>query len=221
MGVFFPNCPTAEPPGRAGYPLLGALAGHALVLALVLVVVPAERIAEAVKPIAVRLIDLAPEAPKPTPPEPPKEIPRPRTVVPVAKPLPVLAVAPATETPAPAAFTVAPPPPAPPAPAAAPAAPADLPVTAARFDADYLHNPKPAYPPASRRLGEEGKVVLRVYVGVDGQAEIVELKASSSFARLDAAAQSAVARWRFVPARRGDQPMAAWVLVPITFSLES
>ena len=32
----------------------------------------------------------------------------------------------------------------------------------ARFDADYLQNPKPKYPALSRRLGEEGKVVLRV-----------------------------------------------------------
>jgi protein TonB len=215
-----PNYPGAAQPGRAGLPLVGAVAGHALVLALVLVVVPTERIVEAVRPMAVRLIELAPEAPKPAPPEPVKPIPRPARPMPVVQPLPVLAVAPVAEAPAPAAFTVAPPPPAPPV-AAPPAPPAELPVTAARFDADYLHNPKPAYPPASRRLGEEGKVLLRVYVSPDGQAEKVELKASSGFARLDTAAQDAVARWRFVPARRGDQPLAAWVVVPITFSLES
>ena len=29
-----------------------------------------------------------------------------------------------------------------------------------------------------------------------------------------------VKRWRFVPARQGDRAVAAWVLVPITFSLE-
>jgi protein TonB len=90
-----------------------------------------------------------------------------------------------------------------------------------RFDAAYLANPKPAYPPASRRLGEEGRVVLRVFVAADGLAQMVEIRQPSGFARLDAAAADAVARWRFVPARRGERAVAAWVLVPIVFNLES
>ena len=45
-----------------------------------------------------------------------------------------------------------------------------VPVTAARYDAAYLHNPRPAYPPLSRRLGEEGKVLLRVRVSREGLA---------------------------------------------------
>ena len=94
-------------------------------------------------------------------------------------------------------------------------------VTAARFDADYLHNPKPVYPHASRRLGEQGKVLLRVFVSAAGLAEKVEIKLGSGFARLDQAAEEAVSRWRFVPAKRGEQAIAAWVQVPITFQLES
>ncbi|MRR51036.1 MAG: energy transducer TonB, partial [Rhodocyclaceae bacterium] len=103
-------------------------------------------------------------------------------------------------------------PPAPPAPAA---------IVGARFDADYLHNPKPVYPSASRRLGEQGRVLLRVYVSAEGRAEKVEVKTSSGFQRLDQAAEDAVSRWRFVPAKRGDQAVAAWVQVPITFQLDS
>ena len=38
--------------------------------------------------------------------------------------------------------------------------------------------------------------------------------------RLDNAAQDAVWRWKFVPARRGDEAVSAWVLVPITFNLK-
>jgi protein TonB len=37
-----------------------------------------------------------------------------------------------------------------------------------RFDAAYLNNPKPSYPPLARRLGEEGRVTLRVHVTPDG-----------------------------------------------------
>jgi protein TonB len=29
-----------------------------------------------------------------------------------------------------------------------------------------------------------------------------------------------VRRWKFVPARQGERPVAAWVLVPILFRLE-
>jgi protein TonB len=72
---------------------------------------------------------------------------------------------------------------------------------------------------ASRRLGESGVVHLRVHVGADGAADKVELKSSSGFPRLDEAARETVARWHFVPARRGRTPVAAWVVVPIIFSL--
>lgn len=104
----------------------------------------------------------------------------------------------------------------------APAAPAALaPVAQPRFDADYLLNPAPAYPPLSRRLGEEGKVLLRVFVEAGGRPSQIEVKSSSGSPRLDQAAQEAVWRWKFVPARRGDEALGAWVQVPIIFSLKN
>jgi protein TonB len=99
--------------------------------------------------------------------------------------------------------------------------PAPAPVTAARVDADYLHNPKPVYPVFSRRMNEEGKVQLRVRVSADGAALEVEIRQSSGFPRLDAAAREAVAKWRFVPARRGDDAVESWVGVPIVFKLDT
>lgn len=104
--------------------------------------------------------------------------------------------------------------------APAPAAPPAVVVTPPVFDADYLRNPAPAYPALSRRIGEEGRVVLRVRVGATGAAEDVQVHGSSGHARLDNAARESVQRWRFVPARRGEDPVAAWVLVPISFKLE-
>jgi periplasmic protein TonB len=59
----------------------------------------------------------------------------------------------------------------------------------ARFDADYLRNPAPAYPALARRLGEEGKLVLRVFVTPEGHPGQIELKTSSGSPRLDQAAQ--------------------------------
>jgi protein TonB len=62
--------------------------------------------------------------------------------------------------------------------------------------------------------------MLRVLVNAKGTPDKVELKSSSGSNRLDDAALETVKHWRFIPARQGDQPVAAWVLIPITFSLK-
>jgi protein TonB len=92
--------------------------------------------------------------------------------------------------------------------------------TAPSFNAAYLHNPAPVYPSSSRRLGEEGRVLLRVKVTALGQPVAVDLEKSSKFERLDEAARQAVARWRFVPAKRGDEAVEGSVIVPIVFRLD-
>ncbi len=88
------------------------------------------------------------------------------------------------------------------------------------FNAAYLNNPAPGYPSVSRRLGEQGQVLLRVQVMEDGTAGSVELQNGSGSSRLDLAALEAVKKWRFVPAKRGEQPVSASVVVPIRFSIE-
>lgn len=87
--------------------------------------------------------------------------------------------------------------------------------------AAYLNNPKPEYPAISRRLQETGKVLLRVHVDTSGMATQVEIRNSSGFPRLDNAAVKAVWQWRFVPAKRGETTVAAWVLIPLNFELNS
>jgi protein TonB len=124
---------------------------------------------------------------------------------------PVPPAVPAPTESAPAAVAAPTPAPAPPAP--------DLLVSAPRFDVALLDNPKPAYPAMARRLGVQGTVRLRVLVSAAGLAEKVELKESSGSDMLDRAAQEAIRRWRFVPAKRGEAAFADWVVVPIKFTL--
>lgn len=94
------------------------------------------------------------------------------------------------------------------------------PIVPAQYNAAYLNNPQPFYPPLSRRLGEQGRGMLRVYVAATGQPETVQLSQSSGFDRLDSAALDAVKRWRFAAARQGEQVVASWVNVPFKFILE-
>lgn len=87
-------------------------------------------------------------------------------------------------------------------------------------DADYLKNPPPGYPRISRRNGEQGTVIVRVFISTQGAPEKAEVRTSSGFARLDQAALEAVQRWRFVPGRRNGTPEAMWFNIPVRFILE-
>ena len=69
-------------------------------------------------------------------------------------------------------------------------------------------------------MGEQGRVVLRVRVDAQGLPIDVQLHASSGSERLDASALQTVRRWKFIPARLGNDAVAATVLVPIAFSLK-
>jgi protein TonB len=217
------DLPPAPPEWRHSAPyLLIALALHALFLFIPLAGRNAPPQPPPPEPIMARLVEatpIAPATPPPVAPSPPP--PRPPRERPASKPRPVMAMAPAPASPpptfsVPAAPVNSPPamPTAAPAPSVAPAA-----ATPARFDAAYLNNPEPNYPPASRRLGEEGKVMLRVRVTPAGLPAAVDIEKSSRFERLDEAARQAVARWRFVPARRGDEAVESSVIVPIVFRL--
>lgn len=172
--------------------------------------------------MSVRLLSPAPVAPSLQPhamPTPPAKV-RPVTPPPITRV--------ASQTPAPAPAPVVPVPPretprpAEPVvvksaePSNAPPVEATLPP---RFDADYLDNPSPRYPPISRRVGEQGRVLLRVQVSVAGEALNVQIHQSSGYSRLDQSAAEAVRDWRFVPARRGQQAVSEWVVVPVVFSL--
>ncbi len=77
----------------------------------------------------------------------------------------------------------------------------------------------PQYPRMARRLGQEGRVLLRLIINAEGRPESVEV-AESSHSRFEDPAVRAVKQWRFHPATRGGQPVASRVLLPIVFNLE-
>jgi protein TonB len=87
-------------------------------------------------------------------------------------------------------------------------------------NADYLNNPAPAYPALSRRLGEQGRVVIRVLIDKDGKPQQGDIGQSSGYARLDQAALRAAMDWRYVPGRRDGLAQDMWFNVPIHFALD-
>jgi protein TonB len=95
--------------------------------------------------------------------------------------------------------------------------PVDLPVIKAI--PHYKKNPPPVYPRMARRRGYEGTVLMEVLVSREGLVEAVRLLESSGHGVLDHEAMSAVKRWVFEPARRGEEKVEMWVKVPVRFKL--
>jgi len=79
---------------------------------------------------------------------------------------------------------------------------------------------RPGYPATARRLGIQGTTMLRVHVLIDGRVGDVLVQETAGHPDLDQAAAEAVRRWRFDPARRGNDPVAMWVLLPVEFRLK-
>lgn len=206
-------------PSQSRVGLVATVALHAAALGTLLTYEPTRSALAAAAPIMVDWIAAPKAEPVMTRPQPPKPKPVHHRPKPVETPKVIAAP---VESPSPAPV-VAPAPPAPPPlqrQVAAVPVPAPEPVVVPPvFNAAYLQNPAPAYPSLSRKLHEEGRVVLRVLVNPSGAADRVELQASSGFARLDESARSAIAGWKFVPARRGAQAISDWVLIPIHFRL--
>jgi len=175
--------------------------------------------------------------PEPTPPEPQPTPPKP---VPVVKntvtPPPVIPVI--NKIPSEQAITTPPVPPQPPVPPkpaevappsepapsapppSAPLPPPSQPKTVST-GVEYLHAPEPEYPPLARRMGEEGRVTLRVLVNENGRPTRVDVQKTSGSPRLDEAARQAVLRAMFKPHIEDGRATTVYAIVPITFHLDN
>lgn len=158
------------------------------------------------------------EEPKHPPPKPrPIEKPQPRQLVtetPVVAPTDSVAPAPPPPAPKPAPVIEAPAaPPAPPK----PMGPVSL---GGELSVACPERTPPRYPSASRRMGEEGTVVLRVELDESGQVDTVQVQTGSGHARLDEAAVATVRTWRCTPAHRDGRPARAVAIQPFKFVLQ-
>ena len=207
--------------------VVGSVATHMLVLTLL----PGwQALRESPpRPLTVELV--AQEPPQIVPPQPLPMETRPQAVKPVASPVaeprpmrePILTAPPlppeAPPSPAAAVVPEQRPPLAPETPRPPPTTVA-APVTSPRSDAAYLNNPRPAYPLAARRRGDQGTVLVKVLVTAEGLAASVSLEKTSGYPALDETALAAVKSWRFVPARQGGQAIESPYVVPVVFKLD-
>ncbi|HWW03833.1 TonB family protein [Collimonas sp.] len=167
------------------------------------------------------------KAPEPTPPTPQPATPK--TVAVVKKnitpprPTPVVNNTPSETAISVPTSTPQPPQHEEPAAAAAPAAPVSAPAQPRTITSgvEYIQPPDVRYPAVSKRMGEEGKSVIRVLINERGHAERVEVQKSSGSSRLDEAAKQAVMRALFKPYMEDGKPTPAIAIVPINFQLSN
>ena len=199
-----------------------------LLMRAVEVVVPVEVLAQFIEP-APKRVD--PPPPPPTPPMRPQV--KPQVLQPRPQPTPLppppvpVAVVSAEPSPQAVTGTTVQQPPAPPiaapvsvAPPAPPSPPAPQLIQLPDSNAEYLNNRPPPYPALSKRLGEQGKVVVRVFIDTEGNASQAELRTSSGYDRLDQTALKTVLAWKYLPGKVNGEPKSMWFNVPINFVLE-
>jgi protein TonB len=67
-------------------------------------------------------------------------------------------------------------------------------------------------------LSVRGRLRARLLVRADGSVGSVDIIVSSGDHALDDAARRGLLRWRFIPARRNNEPIDAYVALWVTFS---
>lgn len=218
--------------GKRAAPLGGVLMVH-LVVFYAFYSGLMTRMAEKALPQAVYVSFVTPPQPEAAP--EPKTVPvtqlPPPLFQPPVIPVPVVPVLPVVlPTPVERTITVAPQLAAPSEKPAAPvvmapvavAAPAAAPVTGPKTltsGVEYLQAPQPVYPPMAKRLGEQGKVILRILVNERGIPDQVLVQTSSGSARLDEAGRQAALRALFKPHVEDGRAVAVYVIVPLNFQL--
>lgn len=181
------------------------------------------RMADIMLPKVVTVSFVTPPAPKPAPPSIPKtvviaQLPPPVIVPPVPVQIAIQNAITVPQVSAPVADK---------APVTAPvaaavSAPPAPPVTGPRTitsGVEYLQAPQPVYPQMSKRMGEQGKVVLRILVNEKGMPDQVVVQTSSGSARLDEAGRQAALRALFKPHVEDGRAVAVYVIVPLNFQL--
>ena len=80
---------------------------------------------------------------------------------------------------------------------------------------------KPTYPAASRRMREEGRVIVLVDINTEGIVERARIDTTSGYARLDEAALAAARTARFKPLTRNGVAYSARAKLPFDFVLRN
>ncbi|HYA13048.1 MAG TPA: energy transducer TonB [Syntrophales bacterium] len=83
----------------------------------------------------------------------------------------------------------------------------------------FIHREMPVYPMLARRLGKEGRVVLKLLIDRNGLLQNIEVIEPSGFGFTEAAIE-ALKKSTFVPAKRNGEKVASQAILAVRFNLK-
>ena len=105
---------------------------------------------------------------------------------------------------------------------------ASLPASSEPAGAEYEEPPSavptnrpPPYPADAYQRKQQGRILLEVRINPQGAVDSLRILESSSVESLDQSALDTVRLWRFAPARRAGQAVAATVNIPVRFAIRT
>ncbi|MGV8057578.1 MAG: TonB family protein [Smithellaceae bacterium] len=83
----------------------------------------------------------------------------------------------------------------------------------------FIHREMPVYPMLARRLGKEGKVILKLLIDMNGKLQNIEVVEPAGFGFTEAAV-AAVKNSTYAPASRNGEKVTTTALLPVRFYLQ-
>lgn len=84
----------------------------------------------------------------------------------------------------------------------------------------FIHREIPAYPQIARKLGKEGRVVLRLTINERGEVVNIEVIEAAPYGFTESAVD-AVKKSRFSPAMKDGKPVTCRAILPVRFILKN
>ena len=91
--------------------------------------------------------------------------------------------------------------------------------SSAKYKIGTIQNPHPEYPLIARKKGWQGKLLLNVLVGKNGEVIDINIVKTSGFEILDKTSIETVKDWKFIPARIGKKRIEDNLNIPVSFKL--
>ncbi len=83
----------------------------------------------------------------------------------------------------------------------------------------FVYQEIPVYPALARRMGKEGRVLLKLLIDTDGKLVNVEVVEAAGYGFTEASID-AVKKSTYAPGYRGGVKVATWALLPVSFRLQ-
>lgn len=89
------------------------------------------------------------------------------------------------------------------------------------FHVPVMLNERPPfqYPRQAWKEGVGGETRLRIHIARDGSVDSAYVVSTSGHPALDSAALAGARELRYRPARRGDEPIAVWAVLPVRYPM--